>query len=134
MVGIDTGFFITLMRGNRQAVETWTSFSANDEKLIVSVLTLGEILYFSYRVGKPENGQEMTRGIVMASDVIDVNQAIVEKASALKTGRNIPYVDSIIIATFLENACTEIHTTDRKHFNKIKNNNVQFKFWDILNV
>lgn len=128
--GLDTGFFIEIMKGNQAAAESWDSFSVNGNAVIVSVLTLGEVLYFAFRVGRPEQGKVMAQGITTAANVIDVNQDIVEKASALKAGRNIPYVDALIIATFMENACTEIHTTDRNHFGEIKNKGLQFVFWN----
>jgi predicted nucleic acid-binding protein len=58
-----------------------------------------------------------------------VDRPIVEKAASFKAGRGIPYVDSIILATFLLAGCREIHTTDRKHFAEIENKGISFVFY-----
>jgi predicted nucleic acid-binding protein len=52
--------------------------------------------------------------------VMPVNLPIVEKAASLNAVRGIPYVDSIILATFMLAGCREIHINDRSHFAKIK--------------
>lgn len=131
VIGLDSGFFISLMKGNEDATNVWGKFLENKDKLIVSILTVGEILYFSYRVGNQEEGQELVQGISQTADVIDVNHMIVEKAAGLKAGRGIPYIDSIILATFMIHKCEGIHTIDRNHFGEIKNKGIQFAFWNV---
>jgi len=61
--------------------------------------------------------------------VIPVDRPIVEKAASLKAGRGIPYIDSIILSTFMLTGCREIHTTDRNHFTEIKNKDLSFVFY-----
>ena len=58
-----------------------------------------------------------------------VDRPIVEKAASLKAGRGIPYIDSIILATYMLAGCSEIHTTDKSHFAEIKNNGLSFVFY-----
>ena len=116
MVGLDTGFFVAIMKGNDRAVGFWDELGLRSDPPVVSVLTLGEILYLSYRAGDPVRGREMAKGIEMACAVKDVNPNIVRKAAGLKQSRSIPYVDSVILATFLDEGCDEIHTTDPNHF------------------
>jgi predicted nucleic acid-binding protein len=55
-----------------------------------------------------------------------VDRSVVEKAASLKAGRGIPYVDSIILATFMLAGCRQIHTTDQNHFAGIKNKDISF--------
>ncbi len=129
MVGLDTGFFVGLMKADQRAITAWQALSAGDSLPVVSVLTLGELLYISFRTGKPEIGKEMLHSIASAAQVVDVTRQIVEKAAALKAGRMIPYVDSIILATFMQTGCNEIHTSDRNHFSEMKNKGLAFIFY-----
>ncbi len=129
MVGIDTGFFIGLMKGDSKPVEFWTSLSDSDTLTVISMLTLGELLYISFRLGQPDKGKELVDSIDKSARVLPVDRPIVEKAASLKAGRNIPYIDSIILATFMLSGCREIHTTDRNHFAEIKNKGISFVFY-----
>jgi predicted nucleic acid-binding protein len=129
MVGLDTGYFVGIIQGEKNIIKHWEGLKAREIIPFVSVLTLGEILYLTIRVGKPEQGRKMVEGIEKMSNVVDVNKQIVDRAAALKGGRGIPYVDSIIIASFLENGCKEIHTKDRNHFEEVKNKGLKIVIW-----
>ena len=78
----------------------WKSIREQEAFPIVSVLTIGEILYLAYRIGEPEEGHKMVKGIALAASVQAVDQNITEKAAGLKHGRGMPYVDALIFATF----------------------------------
>ena len=129
MVGLDTGFFIALMKKHKKAKQLWSSLSERTDFPIVSVLTLGEILYFSYRVGKPAQGKNMMKGIETACNVKVVDQEIVGKAAGLKHARGMPYVDSLILATFMIAGCKEIHTSDKNHFKNLGQRGLTMAFW-----
>jgi predicted nucleic acid-binding protein len=129
MVGIDTGFFIGLMKGDSKPFDFWTSLADSDTLPIISMLTLGELLYISFRIGQPDKGKELVDSIDKSARVLPVDRPIVEKAASLKAGRGIPYIDSIILATFMLSGCREIHTTDRNHFTEIKNKGISFVFY-----
>jgi len=129
MVGIDTGFFVGLMKGDPTPIEFWESLVDSDILPVISILTLGELLYISFRLGQPDRGKEMVNSIDKSARVMPVDRPIVEKAASLKAGRGIPYIDSIILATFMLAGCREIHTTDRNHFANIKNKNLSFVFY-----
>ena len=129
MVGLDTGYFVGMIQGEEDIIKHWEDLKARDVIPFVSVLTLGELLYLTIRVGKPEHGRKMVEGIVKTSSIVDVNMQIVERAAVLKGGRGIPYIDSLIIASFLENNCKEIHTKDRRHFGEVKNKGLKVVIW-----
>ena len=129
MVGIDTGFFVGLMKGDSKPVEFWTSLADSDTLPVISMLTLGELLSISFRIGQPGQGKELVDSIDKSARVLPVDRQIVEKAASLKTGRGIPYIDAIILATFMLSGCREIHTTDRNHFTEIKNKDISFVFY-----
>lgn len=128
MVGLDTGFFVEMIKGDEAVIDLWRKYNASDNPPVVSVLTLGELLYLSYRIGTPEVGRALVESIDIAARVVTVDREIIERAAALKAGRAIPYTDAIIIATFLLNDCKTIHTTDRNHFSEIKNKGIRFVF------
>ena len=129
MVGIDTGFFIGLMKGDPKPTQFWASLVDSDTLPVISTLTLGELLYISFRIGQPDRGKELVDSIDNSARVMPVDRPIVEKAASLKAGRGIPYIDSIILSTFMLTGCREIHTTDRNHFAEIKNKGISFVFY-----
>jgi predicted nucleic acid-binding protein len=128
MVGLDTGFFVGMIKGNQPIIEIWQNLNSGDTLPVVSVLTLGELLDISFRAGTPDVGKALVDNIDLSSRVIPVNRNIIEKAASLKAGRSLPSIDSIILATFMLNDCKTIHTTDRNHFSKIKNREINFVF------
>jgi predicted nucleic acid-binding protein len=129
MVGIDTGFFVGLMKGDSKPVEFWSSLTESDTLPVVSMLTLGELLYISFRLGQPDEGRELVDSIDKSARVIPVDRPLVAKAASIKAGRGLPYIDSIILATFMLAGCSEIHTTDQSHFAEIKNKGISFVFY-----
>ena len=129
MVGLDTGFFVGLMKGDSKPVEFWTSLADSDALPVISMLTLGELLYISFRVGQPDQGKELVDRIEKSARVLPVDRPIVEKAASLKAGPGIPYIDAIILSTFMLSGCREIHTTDRNHLDEIKNKGISFVFY-----
>jgi hypothetical protein len=47
MVGIDTGFFVGLMKGDSKPIKFWASLVDSDTMPVVSMLTLGAVYLFS---------------------------------------------------------------------------------------
>ncbi|MBW2335887.1 MAG: PIN domain-containing protein [Deltaproteobacteria bacterium] len=87
------------------------------------------MLYISFRLGQPARGKELVDSIDKSARVMPVDRPVVEKAASLKAGRGLPYIDSIILSTFMLTGCREIHTTDRKYFAEIKNKGLSFVFY-----
>ena len=129
MVGLDTGYFMGMMLGDKGIIEHWEGLKEKETAPCVSVLTLGEILYLTIRIGKPQQGKKMVEGIEKTCTILDVDKQVVERAASLKGGHGTPYIDSIIIASFLENGCKEIHTKDRKHFGEVKSKETKIIVW-----
>ena len=78
-------------------------------------------IYFSFRIKIFSNLiLQIAESIYIATRVLPIDRGIVEKAATLKASRGMPYVDSLILATFLSVGCKQIHTTDKKHFSAIK--------------
>ena len=128
VIGLDTGFFIALMHKEKEALRLWNDLSLSDIPPVVSMLTIGELLYISFRLNKSDLGKQLAENIFIAANVVPVEREIVEKAAGLKASSGIPYVDSLILATFLISGCKEIHTTDKNHLSRVNTKGVKLFF------
>ena len=129
MVGLDTGFFVAMMKGDKRTLLLWDNLQQQGRTSIVSVLTLCELLYIYYKIGKAETGRTLIENIKIASIVKFVDENIVTRAAGLKHGLSIPFIDALIMATFLESGCKEMHTSDRKHFGTIGKMKIDLVFY-----
>lgn len=115
MVAIDAGFFIALMRGHEQAREILRYLKKENTRAIVSVLSIGELLYVLYREGRGNEAARIIRIIARTMKISDVNMEIAEEGAKIKQAKKIPYVDSLIGATAIINSCKKLYTSDDKH-------------------
>lgn len=82
--------------------------------LIVSTLTINEILVYFYQRGNGERGQEWINLVMETSsiEVIPVSVEIAARSARYRHGMGLPTVDSVILATFLERGCEKMLSTD----------------------
>ena len=113
MTGLDTGFFVKLLEGDR---ETITLFEQMDEDadLCVSCLTIFELKRLSLRGALEKDAVNQLIDNILSLcriswlDNIDIHDV----AAGLAHGLGIPAVDSLILAGFLLNGSEKIYTTD----------------------
>ncbi len=129
MVGLDTGFFYLIFKGDERILDRWSKFVRDDIFPVVSILTIGEMLYLSYRFEDQKRFKDIISNIEIFSNIVDVNRDIIERAAKLKHGIGMPYVDSIILSTFLNEGCVEVHTTDKNHFRNFKKKGINVIVW-----
>ena len=129
MVGLDTGYFMAMIKGHSKALILWDKLQKKSKIPVVSVLTLGELAYLYYRMGEPEKGQRLVENIKILAIIKSVDENIAIRAASLKHGLAIPFIDALIMATFLEAGCEEIHTTDKKHFSKLTKKKLKLIFY-----
>lgn len=120
MVGVDTGFFIALMRGNEQARTLLHDLRREKLRAIVSVLCLGELLYILYREGRGNESAKIIRGIAGTMRIVNLDLEIVEEGAKIKDAKKIPYVYSLIGATAIVNGCKKLYTADTQHMTVLK--------------
>ncbi|MEJ7613956.1 MAG: PIN domain-containing protein [Candidatus Fervidibacter sacchari] len=115
--GCDTSFFRQLMLGHPQAVDAWLEAVHGGCLLIVSTLVLHELLVLYYREGKPEIGRRFVSRLQKSTwmHIVPVSISIAEKSAGYRHGLGLSTVDSVILATVVEENCDELLTTDR-HF------------------
>ncbi|MCS6859109.1 MAG: PIN domain-containing protein [Abditibacteriales bacterium] len=115
--GTDTGFWLRLGVGHPQAVGAWKDAVAGNMELLVSTVSISELLAFYYRHGKPLIGERLVRRWIRAAGVrlVIVTEDIAWRAGGYRHGLGLPTVDSVILATAVMEGCDELLTTD-SHF------------------
>jgi Predicted nucleic acid-binding protein, contains PIN domain len=105
------------MLGHPQAVDAWLEAVHGGCLLIVSTLVLHELLVLYYREGKPEIGRRFVSRLQKSTwvHIVPVSISIAEKSAGYRHGLGLSTVDSVILATVVEENCDELLTTDR-HF------------------
>jgi predicted nucleic acid-binding protein len=112
MIGLDTGFFVKLLMGDRRATEIFEGIE--DADLCMSCLTLFELKRLSLKGALEEDAVSTLIDNVMSLCHISWldNVEIHNLAASLSHGLGIPAVDSLILAGFITNGSETIYTTD----------------------
>jgi len=113
--GCDTSFFRALMDGHPEAVAIWREAVQGEVLLVVSTVTVNELLTLYYRHGQGDAGRRILARLLKAAWVrfVPVSVEIAVRSAGYRHGLNLPTVDAIILATAVEEGCGEILTTDR---------------------
>lgn len=117
MIGLDTGFFIEVLRGNRKAVEVWKRILDGKESACTSCLTIFELSRLSLKgvIGKIE-ADITIRAMLAATKVVWIeSEKLLRNASKISQAAGIPAIDSLILASLLEEGVNTIYSTD-SHF------------------
>jgi predicted nucleic acid-binding protein len=125
MIGLDTGFFFKLLKGNHQATKIFRELG-DDTDLCVSCLTIVELKRLSLKGALEQGTVNKLIDIIIALAHISWldNIEIHEVAAGLSHGLGIPAVDSLILAGFVSNGSEIIYTTD-SHMEKYVKKGVQ---------
>ena len=121
ILGADTGFFTELAKRNTLALEILSQVSKNKAVLVVSTLTIHELIVFSYRRGRDKQTERIIEILYKIPSIIvtNVNNEIVWLSAKFQHSLGLHTVDSVILATHVCAKCTEIITTD-KDFEKVE--------------
>lgn len=114
LLGIDTGFFVSYANNHPRAIEIWQELAEGQHTLVISTLTINEILVYFYRRGDGNMGQEWVDLMVEADsiEVVPVSVEIAASSARYRHGMGLPTVDSVILATFLNRQCEKLLSTD----------------------
>jgi predicted nucleic acid-binding protein len=125
MIGLDTGFFFKLLKGNHQATEIFEELD-DDTDLCVSCLTIFELKRLSLKGALEQDAVNNLIDNIMSLchiawlDKIEIHDV----AAGLSHGLGMPAVDSLILAGFILNGSETIYTTD-SHMEKYVKKGVQ---------
>ncbi len=112
MIGLDTGFFVELLRGSRQAVALWERLVEGEEEALVSCLTLFEVERLGLR-GAISGSEVLLEGVQAVCRVLWIEAAeLPSQAARISHGLGIPAFDSLILASFLAENVSAVYTTD----------------------
>ncbi|MBM4338450.1 MAG: type II toxin-antitoxin system VapC family toxin [Deltaproteobacteria bacterium] len=125
MIGLDTGFFIKLLRNDLQATKVFES-THDDTDLCVSCLTFFELKRLSLKGAVEQNAIDTLIESILSLCRISWldNKEIHDIAASLSYGLGIPAIDSLILAGFISNGSETIYTTD-PHMGKYTKKGVQ---------
>lgn len=119
MIGLDTGFFVELLRGQVQSKEVWNSLVEGNEEALVSCLTLFEIERLGLK-NVMEGTAILLEAISAVCGIVWIDGSeVLSSAAGISHGNGIPAMDSIILAGLIEGGVQRIYTTDR-HFGEYK--------------
>ncbi|MFN4179133.1 MAG: type II toxin-antitoxin system VapC family toxin [Armatimonadota bacterium] len=113
--GCDSGFFLLLGTGHPLAQQVWYAAVTGNFELVMSTLSIHEVLVIHFRRGKTREANGFRKLIYSVPwlRVVPVSAKIAERSAGYKHGLGLSTVDSIILATAVEEGCDEILTTDR---------------------
>ncbi len=124
MIGLDSGFFVELIRKNSAAVKVWEGIVAGDESA-VSCLTFYELKRLSLTGAiEPVAVDTILEAIRAISKVVWLDRAeILTKAATISQSQGIHAMDALILASLVSLNVKTIYTTDI-HFEKYKKKGV----------
>jgi predicted nucleic acid-binding protein len=113
MIGLDTGFFVELVRNNSMTVRIWEGIVEGDESA-VSCLTLYELKRLSLKGVIESNAvNTILEAIRAICKVVWLDKAeILTGAAAISQSHGIHAIDSLILASFATLNAKTIYTTD----------------------
>lgn len=124
MIGLDTGFFVELLRGRRQAVTVWESLVEGEQEGFVCCLTLFEIDRLASE-GAISGSKVLLEGIQAVCRVLWIESAdLPSQAARLSHGLGIPAFDSLILASLLSENVSKVYTTD-SHFESYRREGIE---------
>ncbi len=114
-IGVDTGFFLALVEDEPTAKIYWDEIVAEQSDLVLSVLTVHELLVYFYKRGKADLVREWLT-LIRALDnvqILPVTEDIAQRAAGYRHGLGIPTVDSLIVATLIIANCELVLSRDQ---------------------
>jgi len=119
MVALDTGFFIAMMKGSREAQQLWHRLKDKQIVPLIPSLVVGELYYILLRENYGKKALSVINRISKIGKIIDIDLSIVLKGGEIKDRLKIPYIDSLIGAAAVVNNCSELYTSDKTHMTKL---------------
>ena len=113
-LGADSWLFFKVAEKDDMTMCLLKEIERGKHRLIVSVLSFGEIKVGMYRIGKPELAEEAITNFVAIPnvEVVNVDFEVVDEAARRKHSLGLSFVDSLILATALIKGCEVFVTGD----------------------
>jgi predicted nucleic acid-binding protein len=114
MIGLDTGFFVEFVRGNKQAISLWqNSIEQAEPKSLLSCISIYELQKLIAR--KAIDKTKMEGVVTILEDICQViwlNSHILQKSAYLSHKTGLSMGDALIVQSLIEGGARTIYTTD----------------------
>ncbi len=114
MIGLDSGFFVELVRGNKQVAQLWQDFTTSLE--ITSLVSCISIYELHKLIAKKVIDKANTEGILsVLSDVCKIiwlDNQVLQKSAQLSCKTGLAMGDALIVQSLIEGGARTIYTTD----------------------
>ena len=113
MTGLNTDFFVELLRGNPDLIKVWQEIMDGEES-VISCMSIFELKKLGLKGAIDRTSTDtLVEAIMAICQVVWIdNLNILETAVKLSHGLGIPAIDALILAAFVQNNCRRIYTTD----------------------
>ncbi len=112
MIGLDTGFFVALLKGSPEAIKVWEMLVDGKQNAVVSCITLLELQRLQ-RLGTIKRTGILVDAIMAVCRVEWLDNArVLTLGARLANDLGIPVVDALVLASFADTKCKAIYTTD----------------------
>jgi len=114
LLGADTGFFVAYANEHPRALEIWQEFLDGQHTLVVSALSINEIMVYFFQHGRSREAQEWLELLQATEEIelVPVSAAVAAQSARYRHGLGLSTVDSVILASFLMYQCDKMLTTD----------------------
>jgi predicted nucleic acid-binding protein len=116
MIGIDTGFFVELIKGNKQTLQVWNEI-LDGEDSVVSCISLYELKKLALKGSIDSHSVDTLLEAI--KNICNIswldNSDIFMAAATLSHGLGLHMSDSLILSGFIKYNATTIYTVD-PHF------------------
>jgi predicted nucleic acid-binding protein len=126
MIGLDTGFFIELLKNKDNVIRVWNEIIEGRVRSFVSILSLFEFERLTLKGVFDNSVRDILLEAIKANcDIIGITSiGLIQKAAKISHGNGIPSVDSLILSSLLFAGAQKIYTTD-SDFEAYKNKNIK---------
>ena len=114
MIGLDTGFFIKLLEGDKAAIDVWNILSNDEDDAVVSCLTLFELKKLSLKGKIEKNAADVLSDAIQTICLISWldNNQILSLGAKLSHSLDMHTTDALILSGFVTAGVNTIYTTD----------------------
>ena len=109
-VGLDTGFFVRVLEGDRRATAVWEKIIKGEVRATTSSLTIFELKRLFHKLGRITEWDSIRKAILLNCKVAQVDISIAEEGASISHGTGLPAIDALIYASTKH--ADEFYTTD----------------------
>lgn len=113
-IGADTGFLVGLVEDDPVASRYWDSILKGQDQLVLSVMSINELLTYCYKRGTGHLGKRAIEWLQELANVSiePVTLQIAEMGAGYRHGLGMSTADALVLATFVLTGCDLVLSRD----------------------